>query len=190
MDAESGVERLARGGLAGVVRGAEEPEIGNAGVVELAFIAEDAGADAVGGAVETFGEDGSELGAAVTVAIFEEADFFADVGEAGEVCAEVAAEESDAVFDGAGGEVLVEPIHVAADVEDAFVKAIGGADGGVAVGFGDEDAAFFVDVKGDGIGEHRFSGEEFDFPAGRDFEALHGGLGFGGRFGGEESCRG
>src|SRR5207247_1440309 len=95
-------------------------------------------------------------------------------------CAEVSAEEGDAIFDAAAGEVLIEPIHVAADVEDAFVEAIGRTDCGVAIGFGDEDSALFVDGEADGIGEHWFGGEEFDLEAGWDVEAFHGDFGFAG----------
>ncbi len=57
---------------------------------------------------------------------------------------EVLAIHGEAVVDGAAGEVVVEPVHVAADVGDAVVQA---------EGFDHVEAAVGVDIEGDGVGE-------------------------------------
>ena len=67
------------------------------------------------------------------------------------------------VFEGAVGELVFEGPHVVADIEDA---------GAVAVGLGDEDAALFVEVEGDGVGEHGLGGPEGGDEAGRELHAL------------------
>jgi hypothetical protein len=63
----------------------------------------------------------------------------------------------------AKGQVVVEPIEMAADVEDAFVIAEGRADSGMAMRFSDVEISLVIDGEGDGILEERFGGEEFGF---------------------------
>ena len=67
------------------------------------------------------------------------------------------------ILDAAVGELVFEGPHVVADIEDA---------GAVAVGLGDEDAALFVEVEGDGIREHGLGGPERGDEAGRELHAL------------------
>jgi hypothetical protein len=61
---------------------------------------------------------------------------------------------------------------MAADIEDAFVIAEGGTDGGVAMGFGDVKIAGVINGEGDGILQERFGGEEFGLQAGREAELV------------------
>jgi hypothetical protein len=67
------------------------------------------------------------------------------------------------------GEVVVQPIHVAADIGDAIVEA---------EGFGHVEAAFLVDGKANRIGQQRLGGEEFDLEAFGHAEAFDGSLAF------------
>ena len=142
----------------------EFPDAGDAGEVNAAAAGEDAGGDAVERGVETLGVEGGFGGDAGAVGVFEEADalgldgkFFDALGP------EVAGDGGGLVFEGAVGELVFEGPHVVADIEDA---------GAVAVGLGDEDAALFVEVEGDGIGEHGLGGPEGGDEAGRELHAL------------------
>ncbi len=93
-----------------------------------------------------------------------------------EVVAELALQHGDAVGDGAAGEVVVEPVHVAADVGDAVVEA---------EGLGDVEAVLLIEGEADGVGDQRLGGPEIDLEAGRDLDAflgLHPLVGGGGDF--------
>ena len=60
----------------------------------------------------------------------------------------------DAVGDGAAGEVVVEPVHVAAVVGDARVQP---------ERLGDVASPLLVEAEADGVGQQRLGGPEFDF---------------------------
>ena len=77
--------------------------------------------------------------------------------------------QGDAVGDGAAGEVVVEPVHVAADVGDAGVQA---------KRLGDVEAVLLVEAEADRVGQHRLGGPEIDLEAGGDADALQGQLAF------------
>ena len=81
------------------------------------------------------------------------------------LAAELALHHGDAVGDGAAGEVVVEPVHVAAVVGDAVVQA---------ERLGDVEAALLVEGEADGVGQHRLGGEEIDLEAVGDLDALLG----------------
>ena len=74
VDAVAGAERLLDLGLAVAVLVAEPPEVGDAGVVDVALAGEEPGADAVGGVLEAVGEDGRVVGLAVAVAVLDQLD--------------------------------------------------------------------------------------------------------------------
>ena len=71
----------------------------------------------------------------------------------------------DAIGDGTTGEIVVEPIHVAADIGDAGMQA---------KRLGDEHAALFIEGEADGICEHRLGGPQADFQVLRHAEARDG----------------
>ena len=84
---------------------------------------------------------------------------------------------SKPIVHGARREFFVQPVHEAADVVHAGVKTESLAYIG---------AAFFVEVEGDWVGKHRFSGPEIGLQAGgdlklfdRQFAFLGGGRDFG-----------
>ena len=163
VDAEAVVQQLALVGLAVAVGVAQLPEVGNAGVPNVAVARDEAGADAVGGVVEAVGEDRGLVGPAVAGRVLDQADAVVVDAVVLEVVAELALVHGDAVVDGAAGEVVVEPVHVAADVGDAVVKA---------EGLGDVEAVLLIDGEADGVGEQRLGGEEIDLEALGDLDAF------------------
>ena len=74
VDAEAMCQGLDQVGLAGAFGVLEEPEVGNAGVVDVALARQHAGADAVGGEVKAIGEDGGFVGDALALAVLDQAD--------------------------------------------------------------------------------------------------------------------
>ena len=62
VDAEAVCQRLDHVGLAGALGVAEQPEVGDAGVVDIALARQHAGADAVRGDVKAIGENGGLVG--------------------------------------------------------------------------------------------------------------------------------
>ena len=158
----------------------EQPEVGEVGEPDIAVAGEDVGGESVEDGVEAVGEDGGVVGMAVLVAVFEEADAVAVLGEEVGLAGHAAANEGFAVVDGPAGEVFVEPGHASADVHGAG----GGLEAFVhAEDLDDEEAALLIDGEGDGMGEEGFGGEEGDLEAGGGLEALDGGLAFVGGFG-------
>ena len=98
-------------------------------------------------------------------------------GITGEAGAQMPLHLSQPIVHGPRREFFVQPVHETADVVHAGVKPESLAYIG---------AAFFVEVKCDGIGEHRFSGPEIGLQAGgdlklfdRQFAFLGGGRDFG-----------
>ncbi len=163
VDAVAGVEDFAFGGGAVFVVG-EAPEVGDVGEPELAVAGEDAGGGAGDGLVEAVGENFGVVGAAVAVAVFDEADDFGIFGEDFDFPGVFLGEEFGAVFDGFEGGVGVFPVLGGGpDVENGFF---------VAVGFGDEEAALFVDGEGDGVEELGVGGEDVDFEAGGELDVF------------------
>src|SRR5262249_2732106 len=74
MDPVTPVQHLADIGLALALRIAEEPEVGNAGVPDLAAARQNARPDAVGDAVETVGKNAAADDLAVPVRVFKQTD--------------------------------------------------------------------------------------------------------------------
>ena len=87
--AEAVVERLAEIGDAIAVGVAQEPEVRNVRIPDVAFAREHAGADAIEGRVETVGEDCRVVRLAGAVAVFEQADAFAVFGVFGKAIAQM-----------------------------------------------------------------------------------------------------
>jgi len=129
-------------------------------------VREDAGGDAVDLGVKALGVERGGVGLAGAVAVFDEADALGFLAEFGDALGAEAAEDHRAeIVLSAVGEFVFENPHVVADIEDA---------GAVAVSLGDEGAAFFIEVEGDGVGEHGLGGPEGHGEARRELEALEG----------------
>lgn len=164
VNTESGIQDLAGIGVSVAVFILEFPEVGNAGVVEIAAIHENARADAGEGVAEAVGVDGCLVGVAVTIGVDDLANAILGVAIGGELIAEVSFHGDQTVINGAVGEVIDEPVGVIAHIGDAVLMA---------VGFGDIEVALFVHVKTYRIGQHGFGGEEIDFEIGRNPDLLH-----------------
>ncbi len=167
----AGREELALLRAAVAVLVAQLPEIGDAGVVDVAVVEQQTGADAGRRGLEAVGEDGRGVGDAVAVRVAHETDpLVLDFVLLRELLARVLLVHRDAVGHRARGDVLVEPIHVVADVRHALV---------VAEGLRDEETRFAADpvgVEADRVREQRLGGEELDLEAGRDLDARERGL--------------
>ena len=87
--AEAVVERLAEIGDAIAVGVAQEPEVRNVRIPDVAFAREHAGANAIERRVETVGEDGRVVCLAVAVPVFEQTDAFAVFGVFGKAIAQM-----------------------------------------------------------------------------------------------------
>ena len=74
MDAVAVCSDVRSVGLAVAVGVAQLPEVGDAGVPDVAAAGQHAGADAVGRVVEAVGEDGRGVGLAVAVAVLDQPD--------------------------------------------------------------------------------------------------------------------
>jgi hypothetical protein len=184
--AVAGAERLAFVRFAVVVGVFELPEVRDASEEHLSIAHEHAGGNAVRNAIEIGREDGGGLGFAVAVFILHEAEDFGFFGELDDVRPELLHEHLGAFGDAAEGEVIVEPIEMAADIKDAFVITESGTDSGMAMRFRHVEVAEVIDSEGDGVLQERFGGEEFGFETGReaelvdDFDWIADGLGSGG----------
>ncbi len=165
VDAEAVVQPLALVGLAVAVGVAQLPQVGDARVPNVAVARDEAGADAVLRVVEAVGEDGGLVGPSVSGGVFEEPDAVVLDAVVLEVIAEFALHHGDAVVHGAAGEVVVEPVRVAADVGDAVVEA---------EGLGDVEAVLLIDGEADRVGDHRLGGEEIDLETVGDLDAFLG----------------
>ncbi len=73
------------------------------------------------------------------------------------------------IGDGAIGQIIIKPIHVATDIGDAGVQA---------VGFGDIKPSLVINAKRDRVGEQGFGGEESNLEAFGNAKALNGQFGF------------
>jgi hypothetical protein len=152
------------GALLGLGLTGELPHARNVGEPHLAAPGDHAGGDAVERRVETVGVHVALVRDAVAVRVLEQADDLAlDPELLFALGTEFVPDELRAILDRAGGELVLEDPHVVADVEHA---------GPIAVGLGDEDPAFFVEVERDRIREHRLGGPEFDLEAGGHLHAL------------------
>jgi hypothetical protein len=145
------------------------PEIGDAGEPDLALPREDAGGEPRRRRREVLRERGRVVDAAVPVAILEQAHALRR-GQLRVLVAQELPVHRLAVRDGAAGQVVVHPSHVAADVEGAVAEA---------VRLDDVDAALLVKAEADGIDEVGLRGDEVELqPLGRA-QPLDGLLGFG-----------
>ena len=164
---------------------AQVPDVGDVGEPHVVAAGEDAGRDAVEGGCEVVGEHLGHVGAAVAVLVLEEADALGVlVVVLHPLLAEVASHHHEAILDGLAGEVLVQPVHDAADVGHAAPGA---------EAFDDEDAAIVGDVKGHAMGDVGLGGEELALPALGDaepFEEAFALVGGGGDLGGLEAALG
>ena len=173
MDAVAGAEGLPFVGFAIVVGVFELPEIGNAGEENLAIADEDAGRDSIRDAIETAGENGRRLGFAIAVLVLDETEDFGFLSELYDIRAEFLREHLSAIGNAAERKVVIEPIEVAADIENTFVIAESGADGGMAVRFYDVKISLGIYGEGDWILQERFDGEEFGLKAGWEAKLIH-----------------
>jgi hypothetical protein len=141
----------------------EQQQIGNVGEVNTASASEHARGDPILDAMVTFGENGRLVRFAVTVGIEHEAKAFGFAGVVGDAVALVLFHHGDAIRDRSVGEIVVEPVHVTADVGHAGMQPIG---------FGDVEAALMIDAESNGIGEKRFGGDQLDLETFGHSEAL------------------
>src|SRR5262249_12597901 len=130
-------------------------------VPDLVAAGQEAGTDTALGTLEAVGEYGGLVGVTGAGAVFEPADAVVVDAESLEVLALVLAHHGEAVGDGAAGQVVVEPVHMPADVGDAGVQS---------VGLGDVTAAFLVEGERHRVGEQRLGGPQVDFEPGRHAE--------------------
>ena len=147
------VERRAGVGLAVAVVVAEPPEVGDAGVIDVAPPRQDARPEADGGVAEAVGEDHGRIGPAVAVAVLDEPDPVVFGAVLRELLAQILAVHGDPVGDGAAGEVVVEPVHVLAVVGGPFVQA---------ERLGHEQPSALVEAEGDRVGHQRLGGIELE----------------------------
>ncbi len=144
--AVAGVQRRPLVGLAVAVGVAELPEVGDAGVEDVAAAGEDAGAGAALDAVEPVGEDGRLLEPAVAVAVLEKPQAVVLPRVFRDLVAEVLAEIGEPVGDGLSGQIVEQPVPVIAVVFDAVL---------LAERLTDEDPPALVEAEADGIGDQR-----------------------------------
>jgi hypothetical protein len=150
------------------VRVFQGPEIRDIRVIDVSFARQDAGGEAIERVIEAVGENFGVVDFAVAVGVEKNAETIGVFGVGIEI-ANVAFQHCVTIVHGAGGEIFIEPIHVAANVGDAGVEA---------EGFGEVNAAAFVDVEGDDVGGVGFGSDEFGFEPGREFEGTNGILAF------------
>ena len=148
--AEPGGEALAGVGDTVVVAILEQPKVREVGKPNLAVTREHTGGETVGGRVEAVGKHRGVVEHAVAVGVAESAKPVGVVGEAPHLVALVHGEH---VAGALGCQFLVEPVHVLANIGDAFVKA---------ETFDDVKVAVLVDVERDWVGQQRLGGGEAD----------------------------
>src|SRR5262249_54555296 len=110
MDPVTPVQHLADIGLALALRIAEEPEVGNAGVPDLAAARQNARPDAVGDAVETVGKNAAADDLAVPVRVFKQTDAVVLEGQGAYLVSQLALDQGDTVVHGPAGQVVFEPV--------------------------------------------------------------------------------
>jgi hypothetical protein len=140
-------------GVAVVVGVAEAVQAGDVRPPQLAAALEQPGRDAVGRIAEAVGEDQRPIGDAVAVQVLEAPDALLLHAVVGEALALAPAHHLDPVGDGAAGQVVVQPVHVLADVGDAGVQA---------EGLADVDAPARIQRDRHGIGDQRLGRHELD----------------------------
>ena len=107
------------------IRVFELPQARHAGRVDLAFVLEHARDDPVRRGAELIGVDRARIREAVTVGVPHPLHALAVLRvRALELIAEMLGEVRDAIFDRPTREVVVEPVHVVADVVDAALETI------------------------------------------------------------------
>ncbi len=164
VDAVAGAQGFLDLGLAVAVLVPQSPEVGDAGVEDVPFAGEQAGADAVGGVLEAIGEDGRVVGLAVAVAVlYEPHALVLDIVRLKFLGAEELLVHRHAVGHGLRGHVDVEPVHVAAVVGDAVVEP---------KRLGDEEPPTLVDAERHRIGQVRLAREQFELQAGGQADRL------------------
>ena len=167
------------------LRVAEQPEIGNAGVPDVAVAGQQAGADTVGQVVKAVREDRGPIGLAAAGRIFQEADTLVLDGPLGQVLADMLLHHGDAILDGAAGKVVVEPVHMVAHIRHAVVQP---------ERLGHVEAILKINAKAHRIGQQRLRSEQAGLEAPGHLNAFAGEAGFVGERGdlgciGSRTCR-
>ena len=150
-----------RDGMSFGVGAFEQGQLGNVGEPDLTLAGQNTGGDAVEFGVELVRVDRAEVGLARTGTVFQQPDNFGFDGEVRPLGSEVFLHHRSAVLDRPAGEIVLQHEHVVPDIEDA---------GPIAMGFRNEDAAFFVEAEGDRVGQHRFGRPEIELHPGWNLE--------------------
>ena len=142
---------------------AQQPQVRNVREIDIAFARKHAGREAVSDVGVTFGEDSSFVGAAVAVGINDQAEAIGFFRVFADARAFVLAHKGDAILHGLAGEVVVQPIHVTANIGDAIMQP---------KHFHNKATSLFVDVKRDRVRQQRFCREQIDVESLRHTKAL------------------
>ena len=155
------VERRAFLGDAIAIGVPQFPQIGDAGVVDRTAVKQHAGAGAVADAIELFREHRRHVRLPVPIAIDKQSQSIVMTREVGRFLFQVFLHVGDAIVHRFGRQVVIQPIAASPVVFNAFR---------LPEGLADENASLRIDAKGDGVGEHRFGGEQLPLPTGRQLE--------------------
>ena len=153
MHAIAVVERSAGVGLAVTIAVAEPPEVGDAGVINVALTSQDTRTEAHGGVAEAVGEDHGRIGPAIAVAVLDKTDPVMFGAVLLELLAQILSVHGNPVSDCAAGEVVVEPVHVLAVIRDALVQA---------EGLSHVQPSPLVEAEGHGVSHQRLGGIELE----------------------------
>ncbi len=148
---------------------AKEPKIRNVRVINIPVMREDPGANAFRDATKTVGKDRGLVRLPIAIAVPQQPHPVAFLRIVTDPLAFVPLHDLDAFLDGSAGQFFIQPGHVLANVGDASVKA---------ECFRDEETAFLVDGKRDGIGEQGLGREQLDFETLRNAKPFDGALAF------------
>ena len=131
----------------------EHPHVGNAGEVDFAIGRHDAGRGAIERSIETIGIEPRTLRFAVAVLVFQHPDFFGILGEVVRCLSFVGIllVEREAVGGGFQGDLVAQPVPVAAIVLYSAVEA---------VGFGNKQAVLLVHGNRGCVKHIRLTGED------------------------------
>src|SRR5262245_59067379 len=110
------LQRFAKVGDSVSIGVTQQPKVGDVRIPNVAAARQNAGGDAVGWPIETFGENGRVIGFAVTITILHHSDALALPGISREPLTQVALHLPQTILHGAAGQIFIQPAHQMADV--------------------------------------------------------------------------